>query len=385
MSGYAGFAGLLPVSLIVYAIYYYFKVYLHNRQLQVEVEKELQASQEEPYDNSTQQQLIDTHGFTFPLAIQLAVLLRRENGKLFERWDLEILPERVYKDNINRGVLKRSMASSNNKVEQAVAVKNVSTIQGQEAPISGDLHEALIMRGLNHPCVLGLVGMSLVYSNGQLRPKILYPVTILESNLHNYLRRRRLHNQVTLARLVHFAIQIAEAISYLEDVGLVHRNLATERCILDENMNVKVYQFAFARKLNAEGYYKADPSRESRPAIGWMAIESLAENIYSTCSDVWSFGVILWEIFSQASTPYGSKSDYEIFEFLNGGGRLERQFESSPDFILEMMTTCWHPNPLLRPRIKGILEDLRVYSQNLPPEPVEVVEIVSLSLISVRN
>ncbi|KAL1377098.1 hypothetical protein pipiens_016487, partial [Culex pipiens pipiens] len=124
---------------------------------------------------------------------------------------------------------------------------------------------------------------------------------------------------------------------------LIHRDLAARNILVSEGLVMKIADFGLARDVHNQEYYRKMTS--GKLPIRWMAPESLEERFFNTKSDVWSFGVLLWEIMTLGRDPYQFVADWHSFlEYLKQGHRLE-QPTNSPDDIYQLMEACWEFNP----------------------------------------
>lgn len=153
---------------------------------------------------------------------------------------------------------------------------------------------------------------------------------------------------VCTSDLLSYSYQIANGMEYLASKNLLHRDLAVRNLLLTDNHVVKICDFGLARHDESYQIKKLDVPLPVR----WMALESILDQEYTVKSDVWSFGVVLWEIFALGELPYsGQQINRSFIQWLKAGNRLERP-RNSPKEIYDLMLKCWSRDPKSRPSFK---------------------------------
>ncbi|XP_008580816.1 PREDICTED: muscle, skeletal receptor tyrosine-protein kinase isoform X3 [Galeopterus variegatus] len=147
------------------------------------------------------------------------------------------------------------------------------------------------------------------------------------------------------------ARQVAAGMAYLSERKFVHRDLATRNCLVGENMVVKIADFGLSRNIYSADYYKANEN-DAIP-IRWMPPESIFYNRYTTESDVWAYGVVLWEIFSYGLQPYYGMAHEEVIYYVRDGNILSCP-ENCPLELYNLMRLCWSKLPADRPSFTSI-------------------------------
>ncbi|XP_016154985.1 PREDICTED: fibroblast growth factor receptor 2 isoform X10 [Ficedula albicollis] len=189
-----------------------------------------------------------------------------------------------------------------------------------------------------------------------------------KGNLREYLRARRPpgmeysfdinrvpEEQMTFKDLVSCTYQLARGMEYLASQKCIHRDLAARNVLVTENNVMKIADFGLARDINNIDYYKK--TTNGRLPVKWMAPEALFDRVYTHQSDVWSFGVLMWEIFTLGGSPYPGIPVEELFKLLKEGHRMDKPANCTNELYM-MMRDCWHAVPSHRPTFKQLVEDL---------------------------
>ncbi|XP_029430824.1 insulin-like growth factor 1 receptor isoform X2 [Rhinatrema bivittatum] len=279
-------------------------------------------------------------------------------------------------EGIAKGVVK-------DEPETRVAIKTVNESASMRERIEF-LNEASVMKEFNCHHVVRLLG---VVSQGQ--PTLVIMELMTRGDLKSYLRSLRPDTEnssgqspPTLKKMIQMAGEIADGMAYLNANKFVHRDLAARNCMVAEEFTVKIGDFGMTRDIYETDYYRK--GGKGLLPVRWMSPESLKDGVFTTHSDVWSFGVVLWEIATLVEQPYQGMSNEQVLRFVMEGGLLEKP-DNCPDMLFELMRMCWQYNPKMRPSfleiINGIKDELDAsfkdvsffYSEeNKPPDTEEL-------------
>lgn len=259
------------------------------------------------------------------------------------------------------GSVLRATYTPHDQPPQTVAVKTLH-VQHTDTNKKEFLSEAKVMMSLRHHCIVNLIGVSLGPPLAMVQE--LVP---LGSLLEYLLRHPESISPGYELRL--WACQVAAGMRYLEKRRFVHRDLAARNILLANRHQAKISDFGLSRALSTDSsYYRA--SRGGKWPIKWYAPESYNYGTFSHASDVWSYGVTLWEMFSFGQQPYGDMKGIDAIQLVESGKRLERP-EDCPDEIYQVMLDCWTYSPEHRPTFSHLVD---VFSQH--PDYVNISQLV---------
>ncbi|XP_054162008.1 inactive tyrosine-protein kinase transmembrane receptor ROR1-like isoform X2 [Oppia nitens] len=222
--------------------------------------------------------------------------------------------------------------------------------------------EAEVMADLHHPNIVCLLGVSL-----REDPMSMLFEYMSKGDLHEYLichsprsditnRKDDNHQLLEIQDFLHIATQIAAGMEYLAGHHFVHRDLAARNCLVGEHMTVKISDFGLSRDIYSSDYYRVQ-SKSLLP-VRWMPPESCLYGKFTTESDVWSFGVVLWEIFSYGLQPYYGFTNTDVIDMIRSRQLLACP-EDCPPHIYSLMIECWHEIPNKRPSFHELHTRLR--------------------------
>uniref|UniRef100_A0A673VNN0 Focal adhesion kinase 1 n=2 Tax=Suricata suricatta TaxID=37032 RepID=A0A673VNN0_SURSU len=208
------------------------------------------------------------------------------------------------------------------------------------------LQEALTMRQFDHPHIVKLIGV--ITEN---------PVWIIMElctlgELRSFLQVRKY--SLDLASLILYAYQLSTALAYLESKRFVHRDIAARNVLVSSNDCVKLGDFGLSRYMEDSTYYKAS---KGKLPIKWMAPESINFRRFTSASDVWMFGVCMWEILMHGVKPFQGVKNNDVIGRIENGERLPMP-PNCPPTLYSLMTKCWAYDPSRRPRLTELKAQL---------------------------
>ncbi|XP_015831238.3 focal adhesion kinase 1 isoform X12 [Nothobranchius furzeri] len=208
------------------------------------------------------------------------------------------------------------------------------------------LQEALTMRQFDHPHIVKLMGV--ITEN---------PVWIIMElctlgELRSFLQVRKY--SLDLATLILFSYQLSTALAYLESKRFVHRDIAARNVLVSTVDCVKLGDFGLSRYMEDSSYYKAS---KGKLPIKWMAPESINFRRFTTASDVWMFGVCMWEILMFGVKPFQGVKNNDVIGRIENGERLAMPPQCPPT-LYSLMTKCWSYDPSKRPRFNELKTQL---------------------------
>ncbi|XP_061688118.1 ephrin type-A receptor 2-like isoform X2 [Syngnathoides biaculeatus] len=340
-------AGVAVVLLVVVAV-----LLLRKRRLR----SHRRRGPEDPYFSSDQlkplKTYVDPHTYEDPnIAIQKFVT--------------EIDPNSISKQKVigvgEFGEVFRGVMKSPARGEVAVAIKTLKPGYSEKQR-QDFLSEASIMGQFSHPNIIRLEGVVTKFKHAMI-------VTEYMENgaLDIYLKDR--DGEIPTYQLAGMLRGIAAGMRYLSDMNYVHRDLAARNVLVNSDLECKVSDFGLSRVLedDAEGTYT---TRGGKIPIRWTAPEAIAYRKFTSASDVWSFGIVMWEVMAFGERPYWDMSNHEVMKAINEAFRLPAPMDC-PSAIYQLMLQCWQHERSKRPRFTDIVNILDKLLQS--PESLSTI------------
>lgn len=233
------------------------------------------------------------------------------------------------------------------KHEFEVAVKTM-----KEGSMSEDdfIDEAKVMVKLQHNNLVKLYGVCT-----KKKPIMIVTEYMRNGALLHFLRRQKHHLKDKTSQLLDICIQVCSAMEYLEANSFIHRDLAARNCLVGKNTVVKVADFGLARFVIDDEYTS---SFGSKYPVKWSSPEILGYTRFSSKSDVWAFGVLMWEVFTCGEMPFSGQKNHEVVDQICHQHRHLSQPDNCPETIFTKMLLCWQYEPEDRPTFAQLYKDL---------------------------
>ena len=263
--------------------------------------------------------------------------------------------------------------------ETYVAVKTLKEDDTNEG-VEAFVNEAKLMFSFDHPNIVKILGVSMTKTpyylifefmdKGDLTQFLRDNASSLQRRFLNPMDRPRSRTESTLSddpaslnveQLTDICKQIASGMQYLSDSKYVHRDLACRNCLVKSvedgvtasKVIVKIGDFGLSHNLYSKDYYRV--RGQAVLPIRWMSPEAIIYGKFSTAGDVWSYGVVMWEIFTFGLQPYYGTSNEEVMEKVRHGKLLQKPTDNCPNKIYSIMTDCWQKEDQNRPSFTEIL------------------------------
>lgn len=236
-----------------------------------------------------------------------------------------------------------------------VVVKTLQGSQSDSESVASFLQSVSQLRDLSHPSVVPILGVCITVSDD---PMIIVPFSQYR-DVKSYVRDS--NKDLKVAELLDFGHQIAEAMDYLSSQTVVHGNLALRNCLLNEQKQVMVADFGLHQNLFTKEQYQRETDK-NKCLLKWLApevIEAEDFNALTTHSDVWSYGVVLWELLTRGVTPYPDVDNSDLPKHVKDGNRMKKP-KQCPEDVYALMLRCWTFERELRPSFRQIADELLI-------------------------
>nr|XP_045615701.1 uncharacterized protein LOC123768923 isoform X1 [Procambarus clarkii]XP_045615702.1 uncharacterized protein LOC123768923 isoform X1 [Procambarus clarkii]XP_045615703.1 uncharacterized protein LOC123768923 isoform X1 [Procambarus clarkii]XP_045615704.1 uncharacterized protein LOC123768923 isoform X1 [Procambarus clarkii] len=250
----------------------------------------------------------------------------------------------------------------------AVAVKTLKVGSTVEEKLDF-LGEAEMMKRFAHKNIVQLLGLCT-----HQEPIYMVMEFMLYGDLKTYLLARRhlvsdksLHNEedeISSKRLTSMALDVCRALAYLTELRYVHRDVACRNCLVSAERTVKLSDFGMTRPMYESDYYRFN--RRAMLPVRWMSPESLEDGLFTNMSDMWSYGVLLYEIITFGSFPFQGMSNNQVLETVRGGNTITIPKGVKPQ-LERLLLSCWSMDPHDRPTFNELMETLTMWPRLITP------------------
>lgn len=250
----------------------------------------------------------------------------------------------------------------------AVAVKTLKVGSTVEEKLDF-LGEAEMMKRFNHKNIVQLLGLCT-----HQEPIYMVMEFMLYGDLKTYLLARRhlvsdrtVHSEedeINSKRLTSMALDVCRALAYLAELKYIHRDVACRNCLVSAERVVKLSDFGMTRPMYESDYYRFN--RRGMLPVRWMSPESLEDGIFTSSSDMWSYGVLLYEIITFGSFPFQGMSNNQVLEHVRSGHTISLPKSVKPQ-LERLLLTCWSMSPQHRPTFNEMAETLTMWPRLITP------------------
>uniref|UniRef100_A0ABD2XPA8 Tyrosine-protein kinase n=1 Tax=Trichogramma kaykai TaxID=54128 RepID=A0ABD2XPA8_9HYME len=322
-----------------------------------------------------------------PMPESEGIIIKKSDSTAFTPGENLILGEVLGEGEF--GAVHEGLYITPSGTQQPVAIK---MLRDKTSPSTREefLREARLMMSFDHHCIVKMIGFSegppllMVQELVPLGSMLAYLLEFPDRVSPNYELKiwathiacgefQQWFNLNFEHSMMNFTLHPL-GMKYLEDIRLVHRDLAARNILLASRTQAKISDFGLSRTFGNNDYYKATAG--GKWPIKWYAPESFNYGAFSTASDVWSYGVTLWEMFSYGEQPYGDMKGTEVIEFIERGERLP-QTEKCPDYVYHVMLRCWNLRISERPTFKELMD---IFSND--PEYANLNDLAMLENLS---
>ncbi|XP_077975160.1 tyrosine-protein kinase Fer-like isoform X1 [Styela clava] len=212
------------------------------------------------------------------------------------------------------------------------------------------LMEARILKGYDHPNIVRLIGVCT-----DMQPVYIVMELVPGGDLTKHLKKSV--NMLQSKQLVKMCMDSCSGLNYLEEKKCIHRDVAARNCLITDDGVVKITDFGMSRE-EEDGVYSVSGGMKQIP-IKWTAPEAMNYGTYTHASDVWSFGVLVWEIFSYGKVPYPGQTNTQAREGIERGQRMQNPHGCPDRMYNDVMLKCWDAEPTRRPKFAELLKIIK--------------------------